>query len=68
MFSIFKKAQPKRKAIQQHEIDSYRAKMKEEMIRMGAKEKSFELITDEVIREAIKGDKEPVDVAFALFR
>lgn len=68
MFNLFKKQSQKDKNIPQHEIDSFRSKIKEEIIRMGGSEKAFELITDEVIREAIRSDKEPVGVAFALFR
>lgn len=49
-------------------INSYRDILKEEMIRLGADEEELKLIKDATIRNAIKRNRKPEDVAWAILQ
>lgn len=50
------------------EIDSYRKALQNELIRLGASERDFKLIKDATIRNALKKNRKPEDVAWALLQ
>jgi len=50
------------------EITRYRAAVRKEMIKMGASEKELRLIEDATIRNAIRRQRKPEDVAWALMQ
>lgn len=50
------------------EIDSYRKALQNEMIKLGANEQELNLIKDATIRNALKKNRKPEDVAWALLQ
>lgn len=50
------------------EIDSYRKALEIEMIKLGADEQALNLIKDATIRNAIRRNRKPGDVAWALLQ
>lgn len=50
------------------EIDSYRKALQDEMIKLGGNEQDFNLIKDATIRNAIRRNRKPGDVAWALLQ
>lgn len=48
--------------------NNYRQLLQEEMTRMGADEPEFKLIKDATIRNAIKRNRKPEDIAWAILR
>ncbi len=50
------------------EIDSYREALQNEMIKLGANEQEIKLIKDATIRNALKRNRKPEDVAWALLQ
>lgn len=50
------------------EIDSYRKAVQNEMIKLGANEQDFNLIKDATIRNALRRNRNPEDVAWALLQ
>lgn len=49
-------------------INDYRHLLQEEMIRLGANEEDLKLIKDATIRNAIKRNRKPEDVAWAILQ
>lgn len=49
-------------------IDSYREALQNEMIKLGATEQEFNLIKDATIRNALKRNRKPENVAWALLQ
>jgi len=49
-------------------IDSYCKALQNEMIKLGAEEKDFDLIKDATIRNALRRNRKPKDVAWALLQ
>ncbi len=49
-------------------INEYRNLLQKEMIRLGATEHELELIKDATIRNAIKRNRKPEDVAWAILQ
>lgn len=51
-----------------YSIDDYRHLLQQEMIKLGASEQELELIKDATIRNAIKRNRKPEDVAWAILQ
>lgn len=49
-------------------INEYRDLLRQEMLRLGATEHELELIKDATIRNAIKRNRKPEDVAWAILQ